>query len=106
MNANNQARLEAQADIFKALAHPSRLFIVNELAKGEKCVCVLTEMIGADKSTVSKHLSLLKQAGIIADDKRGNMVFYRLQAPCVLNFLACVEGMIETKIKKLVALQG
>jgi ArsR family transcriptional regulator len=106
MDERTQARMEAQANVFKALAHPSRIFVMNELAKGERCVCELTEMIGSDKSTVSKHLSILKQAGIITDEKRSNMVFYSLQAKCVLNFMACVEGMIETKLKKLVAMHA
>ncbi|NOY13574.1 MAG: winged helix-turn-helix transcriptional regulator, partial [Deltaproteobacteria bacterium] len=55
--------LDARAKVLKAMAHPSRLFILEELKKGEKCVCELTEMIGADVSTISKHLSVLKQAG-------------------------------------------
>lgn len=106
MDERTQARMDAQTNVFKALAHPSRIFVVTELSKGERCVCELTEMIGADKSTVSKHLSLLKQAGIIADEKRGNMVFYSLQAKCVLNFMSCVEGMLEAKLKKMVAMHG
>ena len=106
MDERTQAQMEAQAAVFKALAHPSRIFVVNELTKDERCLCELTEMIGADKSTVSKHLMLLKQAGIIADEKRGNKVFYSLKAPCVLNFMSCVEGMIEARLKKMIDLHG
>lgn len=101
MNPKQQARLEAKADIFKALAHPSRVLVVQALADGEKCFCELTEMIGADKSTVSKHLSILKQAGIIRDEKRGLMAFYTLQARCVLKFMDCVEAMIAENIRQL-----
>ena len=79
----------------KALAHPTRLFIVDELSRGERCVCDLTEKIGADVSTVSKHLSVLKTAGIVRDDRRGVQVFYRLRVPCILNFFGCVEAVIE-----------
>jgi len=75
----------------KALAHPTRLFIVDELAKGERCVSELQGLVGADISTVSKHLALLKSAGVITDDKRGLQVFYRLQTPCVLNVFECVR---------------
>jgi ArsR family transcriptional regulator len=81
------------------MAHPSRLFIIEELEKGEQCVCDLTAMIGADISTVSKHLSVLKQAGIVLDDKRGNQVFYRLQVPCILNFFGCVESVLEAQAR-------
>ena len=87
--------MEARAKVMKALAHPTRLFIVDELSRGERCVCDLTEKIGADVSTVSKHLSVLKRAGIVRDDKRGVQVFYRLRVPCILNFFGCVEAVLE-----------
>jgi DNA-binding transcriptional ArsR family regulator len=90
-----KAQLEARAQVMKALAHPTRLFIVDELSRGERCVCDLTEMVGADVSTVSKHLSLLKRAGVVLDDKRGVQVFYRLRVPCILNFFGCVEAVLE-----------
>jgi len=95
MNAQMKRQLEARARIIKALAHPTRIFIVQTLLVGERCVCELTEMIGLDTSTVSKHLSLLRNAGIIQDDKRGNQVFYRLKTPCVMNFLTCVENVLK-----------
>jgi ArsR family transcriptional regulator len=94
------ARLTTRANVFKALAHPSRLLIVEELAQKERCVCELTEQIGADMSTVSKHLSVLKGAGIIQDEKRGLQVFYRLKMPCVLRFFDCVGEVVETNAKE------
>jgi len=99
MDQRKQAQFEARAKIVKAMAHPTRLFIVDELSRGERCVCELTEMIGADVSTVSKHLSILKNAGILADDKRGSQVFYSLRVPCILNFFSCVESVIQTQAK-------
>jgi ArsR family transcriptional regulator len=90
-----KAHMEARAKVMKALAHPSRLFIVDELSRGERCVCELTEMIGADVSTVSKHLALLKQSGVVLDERRGQQVFYRLRVPCILNFFGCVEAVLE-----------
>ena len=89
-----------RASVFEALGHPSRLFIVEQLAQQERCVCELTEMIGADMSTVSKHLSVLKAAGVIQDDKRGLQVYYRLKMPCVLRFFDCVGEVIETNAKQ------
>lgn len=86
---------EARAKVMKALAHPSRLFIVDELSRGERCVCELTEMVGADVSTVSKHLAVLKAAGVLSDERRGQQVFYRLRVPCILNFFGCVEAVLE-----------
>jgi DNA-binding transcriptional ArsR family regulator len=87
------ARFKAQAAVLKALAHPTRLFIVDELAKRERCVCELTEMVGSEMSTVSKHLALLKSAGIVEDEKRGVQVFYHLKTPCVMNFFQCVTAV-------------
>ena len=89
------ARYEARAHVIKALAHPTRLFIVDELSRGERCVCELRDLVGADLSTVSKHLALLKAAGILTDSKRGAQVFYRLRVPCVLNFFGCVEAVLQ-----------
>jgi ArsR family transcriptional regulator len=99
MDLQRKKNLDARAGVLKALAHPSRLFIVEELEKQERCVCDLTEQIGADVSTVSKHLSVLKQAGIVIDDKRGNQVFYRLRVPCILNFFGCVESVLEEQLR-------
>jgi len=87
------SKFKAQAAVLKALAHPTRLFIVDELSKRERCVCELTEMVGSEMSTVSKHLTLLKHAGIVEDDKRGVQVFYRLKTPCVMNFFKCVTAV-------------
>ena len=100
MDPKTRARLEERARIIKAMAHPTRLFIVDELSRQERCVCELTEMIGADVSTVSKHLGVLKSAGIVEDDKRGTQVFYALRMPCVLNFFSCVESVMRSRAKE------
>jgi len=89
----NKQHCAERARIIKALAHPVRLFFVEELARQERCVCELTDMVGFDISTVSKHLSVLKNAGIVIDDKRGNQVFYQLLTPCILDFLGCIEAV-------------
>ncbi len=106
MDRKTLARFEARAKIMKALAHPTRLFIVEELSKGERCVCELTEMVGADVSTVSKHLSILKSAGLVSDEKRGLWVYYSLKAACALNFLDCVEAVISTNLREEAGLAG
>jgi ArsR family transcriptional regulator len=106
MDAQQRARYEVRARIIKALAHPSRLLIVDELARGERCVCELTEMVGADISTVSKHLSVLKNGGIVADERRGTQVFYSLKVPCILNFFGCVEAVVEATAKEQLATLG
>jgi ArsR family transcriptional regulator len=91
---------EARAKIIKAMAHPSRLFIIEELNKKERCVNELTDMIGADASTISKHLSVLKNAGLVADEKRGNSIFYSLRCPCIMEFMGCVEDVLSSNAKQ------
>lgn len=95
MNRKTLALFESRANIVKALAHPTRLFIVDELAKGEQCVCELQSKIDADISTVSKHLAVLRNAGLIEDEKRGLQVFYSLRCPCVLRFFTCIEDVLR-----------
>lgn len=100
MDARTQDKYEARARIIKAMAHPARLFIVDELSRcDERCVCELTEMIGVDMSTVSRHLAMLKNAGIVEDDKRGAQVYYSLRVRCVLDFLECVESVMQCNAK-------
>lgn len=99
MDQKRKYILEARAKVLKAMAHPSRLFILEELEGGERCVGDLTEMIGADVSTVSKHLSVLRQAGIVIDNKRGNQIFYQLRVPCILNFFDCVESVLSEQVR-------
>lgn len=93
MTAEKHAAFVERARVLRALAHASRLMMVDELSRGERCVCELTELVGADMSTVSKHLSVLKDAGIVDSQRQGVKVFYRLRVPCVLNFFACVEAV-------------
>jgi DNA-binding transcriptional ArsR family regulator len=96
MDRKTRTRFDARARIVKALAHPTRLFVVDELSRGTRCVCELQRMVGADMSTVSKHLSILRAAGIVEVDKRGAQVFYSLRVPCILKFFSCVETVLTS----------
>jgi len=100
MNKKTKELFEERARIVKALAHPTRLFIVDQLQHKPKCVQELTELIEVDISTVSKHLSVLKNAGIVSDEKRGQMVYYSLKVPCVLNFFGCVESVMNSSARQ------
>ena len=104
MEPKTKARYQARARIVKAMSHPTRLFIVDQLSKRRRCVRKLTEMVGDDVSTISKHLSVLKNAGIVSDEKEGTQVFYSLRVPCVLNFFSCVESVLKTNAKEQAAL--
>jgi len=95
MNRHIREKYTARAQVLKALAHPTRLFIVDELSRGERCVRELTAMVGDDISTVSRHLAVLKNAGIVSGEKRGMQVFYTLRIPCALDFFSCVEAVLH-----------
>lgn len=92
-------RYEARARVAKALAHPSRLLMLDALADRELCVCELTELVGADQSTVSKHLAVLKQSGLVAVRKDGAMTMCRLNVGCLQGFWTCIESVLEENLK-------
>lgn len=92
------ARYRARAEILKAMAHPSRLRILEALSESAKCVCELQEIVGSDMSTISKHLSLMRAAGLLKDERKGQQVFYRLRVPCILSFFGCVETVLALKL--------
>jgi len=85
-------QLKGRAEVFKALGHPDRLRILAELAEGERCVCELVGSVGSSWSTVSRHLSVLKAAGVLVDERRGLQVFYRVALPCVTSFMTCLDA--------------
>ena len=85
------ADFRKRADVFKALSNPNRLLIVDSLSAGERCVAELTELVGLDMSTVSNHLAVLRNVGLLADERRGTQVFYSLKTPCVTNIFCCLD---------------
>jgi ArsR family transcriptional regulator len=101
MDEQQRRRYGLKADMFKALAHPMRIFMLDKLRERHWCVCELAAEVGIDKSVASKHLSQLKAAGLIDDEKRGTLVEYRLVAPCILDMAACAEAtMLENQRRK------
>ncbi|MBP7460981.1 MAG: winged helix-turn-helix transcriptional regulator [Candidatus Delongbacteria bacterium] len=98
---------EERAKIIAAMAHPTRLFILDELLKGEQCVCQLAEMIGHDVSTVSKHLTIMKNVGLIKSHKQGTTVYHSVMIPCVKSFFSCVENVLQQSLsQKICAMQA
>ncbi len=93
MTAARQNEYKAHAEIIKALAHPTRLFILDEVSRRERCVQELTNMLGVEMPTVSRHLAVLKNAGILESEKRGAQVFYRVHVRCVLKVFDCVKAI-------------
>ena len=98
MNNSIEQKYSERAGVLKALAHPTRLFIVDKLSHGEQSVQNLTDMVEVDISTMSRHLSVLKNAGLVKTQKRGLKVFYTLTVPCILDFFGCIERVINPNL--------
>ena len=88
-----------RAEIFKALSHPIRLKIVECVSKEEKSVGEIVKYVNAEASNVSRHLALLKKAGILSDRKEGLNIYYRLEIPCVMEFFSCVNKVVKTRLE-------
>ncbi len=91
---------ELTAHMFRALSHPLRIFLLDRLRSGSRCVCELAADAGVDKSVASKHLSILREAGIVDCTRFGIQTHYFLTAPCVLELASCAEGVVLTNRRK------
>lgn len=78
--------------VFKALGSPARLTLVRTLQGAEHCVCDLVQAVGLGWSTTSKHLEVLREAGVVGSEKRGQQVFYHLKLACLTEFIVCLDG--------------
>lgn len=96
-NTKTASSVEKRAAVIKSLAHPSRLLIAEALMKGERCVCDLRDLVDADLSTVSKHLTLMREAGVLRCEKRGLNIYYSLACDCLGDFLRCVDRLAPGK---------
>ncbi len=97
MTEVDRKRLCRRAAILKSLAHPSRLHIIELLETKPRCVGELTEAVGADITTVSKHLSVMKRVGLVRDEKHGTYSEYSLTCKCVTQLVDCIEeSMAQT----------
>ena len=102
-----KARLyELQAEVIQAAGHPIRLAIIDYLEDGEQCVCDIAEAVGAQRSNVSRHLSVLAGAGMVGCRKDGLRVMYRLRTPCIRSFLGCVTRVLQERLKRETAALG
>lgn len=88
-----------QARLLKAIAHESRLMIIDRLSRGECSVSALRDIAGGDLSTVSKHLALLRAYGIVEDRREGSSVYYRLLTPCICNFFTCATQVLKERAR-------
>jgi DNA-binding transcriptional ArsR family regulator len=96
----NPKILEGQANILKALGQPTRLQILDVLKGGERCVCDIFPAIDQEQANVSKHLSILKQAGILESRKDGLRILYRIKTPEILNLLTGVSNLLRAQVQE------
>jgi ArsR family transcriptional regulator len=86
---------EKNALLFKALAHPVRLQILNILRQGEECVCHIEATLGKRQAYISQQLTILREAGVVESRKEGLQVFYRLIEPTVEDLLTIALGSLS-----------
>jgi len=100
LSKRKQLLFEKQAEIAKAIAHPLRIAVVNFLKDGEQCVCDIAQHVGSERSNVSRHLSVMSNAGLLEYRKEGLKVIYRLKTPCILEFFSCVSRVLKQQVKE------
>lgn len=92
----NRKRAIARARIFKALGNPTRLMMVEALSRGDCCVTELRCLAAVDFSVISRHLAQLKNAGLVTERRAGARNIHHLECPCILQALACTEGVLRS----------
>ena len=100
IDIKKQLLFQKQADIAKAITHPLRIAIMDFLKDGEQCVCDIAEYIGSERSNVSRHLSVMVNAGVLEHRKEGLKVIYKLKTPCILEFFACMTTCLKQQAKE------
>ncbi|MBN1826654.1 MAG: winged helix-turn-helix transcriptional regulator [Candidatus Eisenbacteria bacterium] len=99
MNLKSPQQYDARARIAKAIAHPTRLLLLDALGHNELCVNELTELAGVDQSTVSKHLTLLREIGLVAARKEGTTHRYRITCRCLGGMFDCIESVLRENLE-------
>ena len=99
LSKRKQLLFEKQAEIAKAIAHPLRIAVVNFLKDGEQCVCDIAKHVGSERSNVSRHLSVMSNAGLLEYRKEGLKVIYKLKTPCILDFFSCTTACLKQQVK-------
>ena len=100
LEKNKQRVFEKQAEVINAMAHPVRIAIIDFLKDGEQCVCDIAAHIGSERSNVSRHLSVMVNAGILEYRKDGLKVIYKLKCPCILDFFSCITGVLKQQFRE------
>ena len=99
LDKDKQLLFEKQAEIAKAIAHPLRIAVADFLKDGEQCVCDIADYVGSERSNVSRHLSVMANAGLLEYRKEGLKVIYSLKCACIVDFFACVTTVLKQQAR-------
>ena len=94
----NQQLHQFKAEFFKALGHPARIDILEQLRSGEQCVNDLQASLGIDQSTVSQQLAMLRNRNIVESRKEGTSVYYRVRDPLIFQLLDVARAIFNTQL--------
>jgi ArsR family transcriptional regulator len=92
--------IEKEAATFSALAHPLRLRILEKLRNGPCCVCKIIPYVGGEQSNVSHHLAILRNAGIVFSEKRGQEVWYAIADSRIIKLIDLMETCILESLRR------
>lgn len=106
MDAEQKRMFKLMADVISAAGHEIRLAILDYLKDGEMCVCDIAEHVGANRSNVSRHLTVLLNAGLVEQRKDGLKMMYSVRCPCILNITKCVTGVLRDRARQTHVLLG
>lgn len=92
-----------KADFFQALAHPTRIAIVEQLRDGELAAGTIIERLGLEQANVSQHLSVLRTKNIVVGRKVGNQVFYCVRDPLIIDVLDIMRRYFHAHMNEALA---
>lgn len=96
----NSLQAKARAAILKALAHPTRVLMLDALSRGDRCVNDLRNLAAVSQPTITHHLERLKKAGLVTERRAGKRVIHHLACPCILEALDCTLGVLQSTEKR------
>ncbi|NIA23664.1 MAG: metalloregulator ArsR/SmtB family transcription factor, partial [Proteobacteria bacterium] len=96
---------DERAAIFRALGNPTRLMILSEISRGKNSLCELINIVKRDKSTISRHLKVLRESNLITVKSSGNRVKYAVSMDCIGDYFLCSNEVINKKIEMRIKLK-
>jgi DNA-binding transcriptional ArsR family regulator len=93
-----------KAEIFQALAHPTRIAILDQLREGELAVGAFVERLGLEQANLSQHLAILRARQVLVTRKAGNQVFYSVRDPLIFEMLDLMRRYFQKQVSESMAM--